>query len=409
MAGTGINRSDLRKIRTLTFSVAYSLSSQLTNIVLSAITVFFLSRDFWGEYSRIVLSTSFFVVLCSWGSREYLTTRHNNNFREALAGNLLSRLPLLIVSLLIISFTFRELALAAALFLVLRFINATYEILNYRERRFGIVLAGECCFVVVFLLVLVMFRQQIALHVSYFLLLMLGLEALRLIIYLFAFKPDVALKPVRFGSELKAAVPFFLNAMVGFVGSRCDSLLALFYFNNSELAIYQVAFNFVFLFQALCNFMFYTYSTHFYRLNAAVKSAIIKKYMLLGALISLLFYAILMIALNFVYNADAGPFLCLLLTLFVLASFIQQPYIYLIYQQKKVDLISVTGAVSIPVFAGLLLVMNALSPRTVFYNFVWSALLAHVFRVVVFYVAGKKYLRSTYHLSYKTPDPEEVF
>lgn len=389
-----LNNSLLRKVQVISLSVSYGMAAQLSSFVFSALTVHFISQDFWGEYCRILLTLALFQVVCNWGSREYLVTGDNKNFRSALWRNVWVRLPILLVCIPLLMIASPAYAMFSALLLLARFFTGSFEILVYKERRFVEVLAIEVVFILVFSIAISLFRTWLGSSFVYFLAMLLCLELLKTTTYFLILNRGLFSKTTtgQQFNELKASFPFFINALVGFLSSRGDSLLALFYFNNGELAVYQIAFNLVFIFQALSNLIFYTYSFHFARLNRRVKLKVIRAYIFVGFLISLFFSVFTASLLKNWYRIDLPIFTYLLLSLFVLLSFVHQPYIYLIYQQKKTLRISAISIVSVIVFLVCLAILHLAFPVALFNNFILSAFTAQLFRSAAFYLIGKKYL-----------------
>jgi hypothetical protein len=149
--------ANVRKIKTLVLSVFLNMWLQLSSLAYSAATVFFVSKEFWGAYSKIIIALSFYVVVCSWGSREFLTTLRAPDFANSVVRNLFKRLVLLVASIILIIITLKTHVLFAVLFLTLKFFNAAMEIIIIKERKFNRVLFFESLFLLSFLLILFSF------------------------------------------------------------------------------------------------------------------------------------------------------------------------------------------------------------------------------------------------------------
>jgi hypothetical protein len=389
-AGAGI-----RKAKTLALSVFFNIWLQLSGLVYSAFTVLFISKEYWGDYSKIIISISFFLVLCNWGSREFLTTSRNPDFRHSVAENLFKRIALLLLSVILIAYTFRDHPMFSALFLCLRFINNSFEIVIYKERKFRGVIIFEMIAAFLFITALYLFKEIVAQNFSYFLLIFLCIECTRTLIYSLALnmKLNKFSSAVSFYEELKDSFPFFINSLSGYYASRIDSLLAIFYFNSTQMATYQIMFNFVFLFQGLSNYIFYTYAFHFYRLTERVKRRVIKKYILLGTFIAIIFLAVINVLFKTWYMITIGNGTYILLSAFVLLSFLHQPYIYLIYQNRKAIYISYVGFASMVIFGTFLVSFNYLFTGSLFNNFILSAFIGQCFRSASFYILGNRFLQ----------------
>jgi hypothetical protein len=192
--------------------------------------------------------------------------------------------------------------------------------------------------------------------------------------------------------ELKTSFSFFVNALFGFYASRIDSLLTVFFFTNLQIATYQIAFNFVYLFQGLSNYIFYTYSFHFYRLTKESKNRLIKNYILIGAGITFVFLIATDFIFRMIYHIALGSFIHLILAGFVFLSFVHQPYIYSIYNSKKTILISAVSFASILLFGLFLIIFNAMPGSNIFNNFIYASALAQISRSGSFVIVGRTYL-----------------
>jgi hypothetical protein len=384
----------IRKIKTLGLSVFFNMWLQISGLVYSAATVLALSKDFWGSYSKLIITISFFMVICGWGSREYLTTNRNTDFSAAVAQNVFRRMGLFAISAVTIYFTLPNFALFSIILLFFKFINAGFEIIASKERKFGWMILFELLFLSLFVCVIFTYSEPIQNNFNYFLFIFIAIECLRSLAYLFTQKvkfKNITLKSIFI--ELKSSFYFFINSLFGYYASRIDGLLTIFFFNTTQIATYQIAFNFVFLFQGLSNFIFYTYSFHFFRLTISAKNRVIKKYFLIGFVTTLLFLTLTPFLFKYLYNIELGFVLHLLLSLIVLLSFIHQPYIYLIYQSKKTIQISLVSFVSILIFTLVLLVFNTiLINASVFSNFIYASFMAQLFRTLIFIVIGRRSL-----------------
>lgn len=394
MAETIKYRSVTRKLRTIFYSVFYGSITQVNNVVYSAAAVLLFSKEHWGEYSQLVISVSLFQTITSWGSREFMASTQALSFRSELARNLTGRLLILLPAAILILLFFRDYPLLSVVFLISKFFSSAYDILIVKERRFFKAFLAEIGLVSIFLLSVFGFRQLFLKDRTYFIILMVAIELLRTIAYKGLLRQsDLTWPGIKtVFDDLRAALPFFGNGLMGFLGSRVDSLMAVFYLGAAGLAVYQVSFNFVFLFQSLANQIFYTYVFHFRRVNIEVKRRVIVNNLLLGILVTIVFFLMMYFICGPVYRLDYGILNYLMLSTMVLLCFWHVPYVYLLYQNNGAKKIVVLTGLSVLAFLCFLLVLSACQMTGTFNTFFYSAFAAQVFRSASFYVAGKRYL-----------------
>jgi hypothetical protein len=87
-----------------------------------------------------------------------------------------------------------------------------------------------------------------------------------------------------------------------------------------------------------------------------------------------------------------------ILTCFVLLGFLQQPYIYALYQKARTVLISKIGLLSIILFLVLFccFILTVGKPDMMF--FVYAGLITQVFRSLLFIVSGYSVIRNRWLL-----------
>lgn len=394
LLNSGITSSLKRKIRQMFLSALYGLSGQVSSMLFSVVTIWFFSAEFWGEYSRLMITVNLFLILCSWGSKQYLTTRSNQQFYGHFSLNLASRVPLLVVSVVAIFFIPGPQYAYVCFLLINRFFCQSFEAVVVKDRKFVSVLGLELFLLVLFVACSALYKSWAIPVVDGFLLLLMCLELARTVFYAARFRQ--VMMPVKMREvwldELKAGLPFFANAVIGFFTSRLDYFLSSLYLGVKELALYQIMFNFVFLLQGVANFIFYTYVFQFFRLSPDRRRKFIRFYFLIGLLISIVFFGCIRQVLG-LYQMRVDRPTAAMLAAFVVLGFLQQPFIYGIYQMGRTRLVSIISLVSIGVLLGTIFLFSLNGHSLGIYQFILSALIGQFSRSILFIVVGWNFLR----------------
>ncbi len=391
-----LHRSSLkRKVRDVFFSALYGLSSQISSVIFSIIAIHFFSKDFWGAYSQVLVMMYIFLMVCNWGNRDYIVTRETGDFKKLFSKNFSTRLLVLLVSVLFIFCIVHEHTLIVVLILINRFFCQSFDVVISKERKFIKVLKVEMMIVVLFVVASYISKIMVEMSFDYFLIVLTSLEFIRSALYMYFFKelmPQIQRSNFSI-VELSQSFPFLLNALVGFFTSRLDFFVSTIYLSKGDIALYQVMFNYVFLFQAFANLIFYTYVFQFFKLNAEQKNRFIRKYYFIGFLISL-FFVCGIIPLLMLNNMYIDFKMATILTCFVFLGFLQQPFIYALYQRDRTILISGIGLFSIILFLIMFVSFLFIMGKPDLLLFIYAGLIAQMCRSVLFMVSGREFIRT---------------
>ena len=135
---------NIKYIKRLTMVSSYSIQTMilpLGNFIISFIVIRFKGVELWGEfvYFMIIITLTDFVL--AWGQRDYLLREFSRNpagISHEWQKSLINRLPLVFVSLILISILDYSIEIKLIIFswLLSLFLYKSYDILVVYKKRF---------------------------------------------------------------------------------------------------------------------------------------------------------------------------------------------------------------------------------------------------------------------------------
>jgi O-antigen/teichoic acid export membrane protein len=332
-----------QRLKLIGFNTVYSLSGQLSGIVLSLTVIRVFSDRLWGEYSSFSIWLLLPLHFAYFGNKDYLMRAYSMapaQIREAWSRSFLSRLLILLPVLLITFILARHNSLAVDMivFSFLRFCCQSFDSLIVYFRRFSRSVYMELGALVFALLVCIVFKSTGRVFgIDELIGTLVLAEAGKAIGYLFTFKNYITLStrlsPLK--SYLKDTLPFFLIGLSGMLASKADLIFSNFYFDKQTLARYQVLTNFLILLQTGSVFVLQPFIRNLYRLKKEAIQKLSTQLTLLGILASVLGTAGLYLILQYGYKLHFSLPIYAAGSLFVLPIYAYTPYIYYLYREKK--------------------------------------------------------------------------
>ncbi len=379
----------------MALNALFGSSTLWSGFLFSFFTFQFYPGSYWGEYNKLLILVYIGLVFCNWGNREYLPTRASFDFKSIFSVNISARLYVLAFCLVIYGLFVPGHAAIGALFLITRFWVQSFDILVSKERKTRSVLLLEVCLLFLFVVCSLIYSHFFECKFSGFIFVIASIEIIRAAVYFILFRQywNFTGSLLSAFKELKQSSAYVLNAFVGFLTSRLDFILSSFYLSALDLGIYQVMFNFVFFSQALATFIFTTYVFQFFRLGKVQRRNFIMFFFGISAFLGLVFLFGIQLVMR-LYKTDLSIVMSLMLTAYAASGFFQAPYIWAIYKKGNVSYITLIGIVSMVLFIVLLFIKRAMVVDLETGDFVQVALVAQCFRVLMFYLSGRRLLAS---------------
>ncbi len=226
----------------------------LSQFLVSFFVIFFASKQTWGEVVEYLLIMNLAVMFINWGQHTYLLrefSQHSQKIAAIWQTSIQSRKLLLWPILLYFTLEYyneKELLLYLILWLTGVFIFRSYDPLHVYTRRFRIPILIDIFSLVLMVGWLWIWRQEIT--VLTLLQLYVFQAWIKAIGYSLFYQKTVWKKQKGSFqiSFFRAAFPFFIPAMIGFVQSRIDLYGVAYYLTEKELGEYQIFFKILMLF-----------------------------------------------------------------------------------------------------------------------------------------------------------------
>ncbi|WP_053990974.1 lipopolysaccharide biosynthesis protein [Mangrovimonas sp. TPBH4] len=337
----------MRKLKTAGINTIRGFLSPALNFVIAVIGIKLFGKTDWGITIDILLWIYLVLIIASWGNKEWLLrsySRAPSKVQELFANNLISRSPLLLLSLVFpFIFDFYT-GLLCILLSIILFLTASFESLIIHYQKFSLQLVTDLVAFVITAGILFLLPQFNILHVLilYTIVNLIKLLILAKALDIFHFKTEFSWS----FEPLKYSFPFFLMAFAGWLGSKIDMYLVTLYLPKSDVSEYQLLSNSFLMLVAGYAFIITPFTKHIYRISLDSLNRIKQKlsfmtlpYLLLGSLcIWLVMELILKLNLDINYY-----YLSAIKTLFPLLFYMDIMMLNKQNQEKKVTLIIFIG------------------------------------------------------------------
>lgn len=225
------------------------------------------SKSLWGDTVAIMITVQLASHILRWGSREMLPRLFAE--QPARTGaiwmtNLISRTWLIVPVAIVLFFVHAATPLAVA-WLLLLFLNNSFETLVVWKKRFGISFAIDAAGLLV---TLAGIGYTVGLTLESTVRWVVIGQGTRTVLLSITFARDLAKKPVSdVRAHLAQAVPFLLIAVSGLLGSRADLYVMGLIADRATLAEYQVVAGYFVQLQALAGIIAVPFTRELYRMG----------------------------------------------------------------------------------------------------------------------------------------------
>lgn len=348
----------------------------VAGFLISLIVVNYFSKELWGSVVNISLWVFLFVSITSWGSKDYLLLNFSKeiaNMNELFKQSFFTRLLLLPFSLLAIFFIVDFnwlLGIYASVWLILRFVSASYEPLVLFHKQFGWMIFIEITGTLLFICLFFVFKNFV--NTAFVILLMTIMEFYKISLLVLINRKIIYPKSFSYFNikHFTLAFPFFLMGVIGFLNSRIDQLLANLFLNNSEKALCQVYITLLIAAISVPALIIIPFVKNLYR----AKTEIFKKVWLLMINVGILFAPlsafIIWLVVKYLYHFEIEKLYFFAGLAYCFPAYVYIPILYFGYKNNKqksvliiflicLVVISISGFFIIPIYASLGTIFNA--------------------------------------------------
>lgn len=322
--------------------------------LLSAWLVLHYTRtELWGEFTNYWVTLSVLSTISSFGNKEFAIREMSKQPAQAdsiwnscLYSRMFLFLPL--VPIFIYCFNDRTILLYASSWLILNFIQQSFESISIFEKKFRLALIIEFLGAGTTLLFLV--TSLNGLQGEQILLAFILGQLTRTIVSLIFFQKHILWpKKVFFSfSQLRRLFPFFLLGIGGFLIDKSDLICVNSYLDSSQKASYQILSNICTMGLVAASLVLIPFSKNIYRLNAKTFQRFNNSYAIFGIFFSLAFIAFAFGILDYFYQLNFSLAIYFWFFMNILAYTFFLPKMYFFTQQNEQFL-----ALKLILFAGL--------------------------------------------------------
>lgn len=212
-------------------------------MVIPFLVIHFSSKEIWGSFVAIFLYCLLALQIINWGNKEYLLRKFSENPREIslhFSENMATRFPLVILFFGIGLFLFPiSFSVWILIWLLGRYFMHATEVLVFYEKKFNSSILIELITFGFLGVLFFLFKNDISV---YYLLVIFSLyQFLKGILYFGLFKNRLSIKKFSFKlNYFKAALPFFILSILGFLGSKIDLYIVESFESKTITAEYQI-------------------------------------------------------------------------------------------------------------------------------------------------------------------------
>ncbi len=280
------------------------------SVVLSVLIIKLFSKALWGDfvkYNIYLLSSS---MIYSFGNKEFLLKEFSKTpskikllFNEAFT----SRLPFLFLTMLGAVILYPQSSHLAFMILLLSgYVCNAFSTLVIYNKNFSTAILIELLAFSVFVSLIWISKPSTIVSLFNLFAIQYGLK---MALYMLLIKNmGLQLSPLNFSFHyIKKTVPFFLIGLIGFINTKVDLFLIIYFEKNETIALYQIITNFFIMVQSLSVIISLPFTKHIYRLKYDLLLKIENRIRLFAPLfitLCLLFtYFIIVLVYGFNFNA----------------------------------------------------------------------------------------------------------
>jgi O-antigen/teichoic acid export membrane protein len=319
-----------------------------SGIIVSIIVISNFSVSLWGEFINYQIWIGLIGVIVSFGHNEFLLRKFASvpaGIRAAWQSNVLSRLPILTISVLgfYLIHSHHNFIYLLIIWLIFNYINKSFEPLILYKKLFLPVIFVELIILCASAFYLLLAIDQLS--IDQIILVYCGASILRCFgLAIFLYKDSFKHFKIIWDIEnLSQSVPFFSIGLIGMLNSRIDLYIVNIFLSDGEVGTYQVVTSFLVQLQGFAGFILGPFVKNIYRVSHQVNQRLSWKMLALGLVITLVSLPILYFLLERFYHIQIGWHFYLVFIPYIVPIFYSIPIIYLLYKlgmEKRVTTIS---------------------------------------------------------------------
>lgn len=238
-----MKNKSLKRLGLITNNTLRQILISVFSMVIPFLVIHFSSKEIWGSFVSVFLYCLLVLQIINWGNKEYLLREFSKNPKEIsiyLSENMATRFPLVVLFFVIGLFLFPiSFSVWILIWLLGRYLMHATEALVFYEKKFNGSILIELITFSFFGILFYLFRNDITV---YFLIVIFSLyQFLKGILYVGLFKNWLSIQNFTFRiNYFKAALPFFILSILGFLGSKIDLYIIENLESKTITAEYQI-------------------------------------------------------------------------------------------------------------------------------------------------------------------------
>ncbi|HMB99985.1 MAG TPA: hypothetical protein VKN14_03005 [Flavobacteriaceae bacterium] len=320
-------------------------------LAISYCIIKFRSLELWGSYVELLIWVSLLLLFMSFGNKDILLKNFSidpTSIYQQWFTNVVSRCVLIIPVLIIIFLfpIFNQLQILVAFWLILLYINQSYQVLILYHKDFKFSLTVELIFYA-FVFFFILFSINF-IDLKFFILLIVLANLIKSLSYMFFYSKQMSGVEIRFSFlHLKNSIPFFIPLTLGTVRVKIDTYFANTFFSVADIGKYQVLISFLTVGQLITTYFVNPHLKLFYRLNKSVIKRIKIQSLFFGVIYGLIFTYLISIVLSNIYQIDFSLKNYIIAYMFIIPLLFQMIIINQIYRFNKQSIVSIAALITV--------------------------------------------------------------
>jgi O-antigen/teichoic acid export membrane protein len=328
-----IKRTKFIGLEGLNFAIRPIHTSLISLLVIRLVDI-----ELWGQFVFYLLTIEVITMVLNWGQRAYLMREFSlqpQHIGSLLSTTLLARVPLLIGALLVLLIgpDFRIYFSSLFLWLTFKWLANLFESLIKFNRTYWYSILAEVIAMCVAIGYLLYHYQTVTMSEVIFAFALSSFARLIVLSPILKNLTRIKFSWIALFSNLKVTLPIFAISIAALLQVKGDLYTATFMLDDIELAKYQVMISFLVLGQTIAWVILGPFQKNIYRWKESSLTALKRKYLVLGILISSVFSVLLLFGLRIFYKIEIEFWYSILFFAYVLPL-----YFYLIESQLMLKL-----------------------------------------------------------------------
>lgn len=341
-------KKSIQRIQLVVVNIIKQVMGQVFNLILSLLILRMYSKELWGGFSSYFLFIAIATVVISWGNKEFLLREFSKtpnkieeNFHSIFSTRMLLLLPLVIVTLLIFPLNVSGFFV---LWIISAYISQSLEVFWIYRRDYSksiLIEIGSFLFLIGLLRYNALTSNRLIEFYAYY-------QCVRSLLYALIYfdilkKFQFRLNPGYF----YASFSFFALGIVGFLQSRIDFVMVVFFENDKNTAIYQVISTYFILIHALGTFLIFPFMKNIYRLGEHSVASFQKFISLISPFVVTFCLLMFFVIARYIYHFELDFHYYLLGFLITFPPYLYTITILMLYKENKQQVVLRVGLMAI--------------------------------------------------------------